>query len=252
MRVAAFAAACSLLSGCVLGDKEDPGGLPHRDLAATPQSLAPLASLPPGVSPSASAASPGATGGATIRPSGATTSAPGPVIGRPSRTGGPTAGAGAPYRLAGSTTDRTNDAEGTEPPYADLVAVTVEDNGTDARVTVVFAGDVPARLAADETMGVGVDFFRSVGQVESDYQLFADGQPEGWFAYLDTPKGFVRYPGRFGVGGARVEFTVPWSALGSPASGRFSAYADWTRDTTPANAFSEDHAPDLGTASFSR
>lgn len=245
-----------LLTGCVLGDKEDPGGLPHRDLAVRPESLPPLASIPAAPSsppPSASGgATPGATGGATVSPTSGAPSAPGATAGGPSPTGGATAGPGTAYRVVGSTTDGTNDVEGSGPAYGDLVAVTVEDGGGNARVTVVFRGDVPARLPAEETMGVGVDFFRSAGQVESDYQLFADGQPEGWYAYLQTPEGFVRYPGRFGVGGRRLEFTVPWSALGGPSSGRFSAYADWTRDESPVNAFSEDHAPNLGTASFSR
>lgn len=243
-----------LLTGCVVGDKEDPGGLPHRELAVRPESLPPLPSVPIATaSVSASGgATPGTTGGATVRPSAGGTSAPGATAGGPSPSGAATAGPGAPYRVVGSTTDGTNDFEGSGPAYADLAAVTIEDDGTNARVRVVFHGDVPPRLPADETMGVGVDFFRSVGQIESDYQLFADGQPDGWYAYLQTPKGFVRYPGRFGVGGRRLEFTVPWSALGGPASGRFSAYADWSRDTTPVNAFSEDHVPNLGTASFSR
>ena len=243
-----------LLTGCVVGDTDDPGGgKPRRDLAATPESLAPLPSSPTSAS---GAPSPGTSGGATVRPSPGATTAPGATIG-PGSTASPTGGGatfqpGPPYRRVGSTSDGTNDTEGSGPAYSDLVSVTVEDDGTNARVTVVFRGDVPARLPADETMGVGVDFFRGVTQIESDYQLFADGQPDGWFAYLSTSKGYARYPGRFGLGGRRLEFTVPWSALGSPRSGYFSAYADWTRDTTPANQFSEDHAPNLGTASFSR
>jgi hypothetical protein len=188
-------------------------------------------------------------------PSGATSTAPGATLGGPAATptpGGATLRPGPPFRQVGSAPDGTNDAEGAAPAYGDLVGVTVEDDGTNARVTVTFRGDVPARLAADETMGVGVDFFRSGTQVESDYQLFADGEPDGWFAYLQTPKGFVRFPGRFGVGGRRLEFTVPWSSIGSPSSGRFSAFADWTRKGTAVNSYSEDHAPNLGTAPFTR
>lgn len=158
----------------------------------------------------------------------------------------------APYRPAGSASDARADAGATTPAYADLVAVTVEDDGTNARVTVRMAGTVPAAMPPNETAGVGVDFYRNAVQTESDYQLFADGEPDGWFAYLQTPKGFVRYPGRFAVGGDRLVFAVPWSALGSPASGRFSAFSDWTRSATPTNRSGEDHAPDLATAPFSR
>lgn len=246
--------AAALLTGCVSGDTKDPGGRPHRDLAVRPESLPPL---PPGALPSAAAtsAAPGTSGSTTPRPpTGVASSAAGTT--GPSATAAPSTptGSAAPFRRVGETADRTNDTEGSGPPYADLVAVTIDDDGTNARVTVAFDGNVPARLPADETMGVGVDFFRSATQIESDYQLFADGQPEGWFAYLQTPGGkFVKYPGRFGVGGNRIEFVVPWSALGSPASGLFTAFADWTRDGgTLNNPFSEDHVPNLGKASFSR
>lgn len=249
-----LAAAC-LLAGCVRGDTTDPSGSPRRELAATPESLPPLAS-PMASSPSASARPTGP--GATIRPSGAgaTTPPSGATIGPPA-TSRPPSGAtirpGAPYRSVGSADDRANDAEGDPPPFADLASVTIEDDGSNVRVRVWFHGDVPTRLAAEETMGVGVDFFRGATQIESDYQLFADGQPEGWFAYLQTPKGFVRFPGRFGIGGRRLEFVVPWSAIGSPSSrGYFSAFADWSRDEAPVNRFGEDHVPNLGKASFTR
>ena len=259
MRAAALGAALLLLAGCAFGGDDAPSDGPRRDLAASPESLPPLApvvtsptggaTLGPGRPGASSGASAGAS--ASVRPGG-----PGATF-RPGRSASPTgAGAtlrpGAAYRAVGTAADGTGDTEGSGPAYADLVGVTVEDDGTNARVTITFAGDVPSRLPAGETMGTGVDLYRSPTQVESDYQLFADGQPDGWFAYLQTPKGFVRYPGRFGIGGRRIEFVVPWSALGSPSSGAFSAFADWTRDATPANAFSEDHAPNVGNARFTR
>ena len=187
-----------------------------------------------------------ATGPAAVATSSGATRAPG--------TTAPTRGSArpaAPFRVAGTTTDSGGDA-GTPTPYADLTAVTVEDDGWNARVTVRFAGDVPSRLPGDEVLGVGVDFYRSAAQLESDYQLFADGQPDGWYAYLHTPDGFVKYPGTFGVGGNRLVFTVPWNALGGPRSGTFSAFADWTRAATPTNLSGEDHAPDVGTAAYAR
>lgn len=211
----------------------------------------------------AASGSPGATGStrpsgtasASTRP-GASGSVPPGASSRPpngTTSAGPTGGPGAaPFHQAGTTSDGRRDAGAVTPGYADLRTVTVEDDGTNARVTVTFDATVPATLPADETMGVGVDFFRTTAQIESDYQLFADGEPDGWFAYLQTPKGFVRYPGTFGIGGRRLVFTVPWSALGSPRSGAFSAFADWTRDTVPTNVSGEDHAPNLANARFTR
>lgn len=263
-----MAAVALLLTGCVAGDTTDDGGGPRRDLAAKPSSLPPepppvVGTPSPGGSASGRPASPGASSGgagssASARPSAGASGAPGGSVAAtasasaPSGGGGPGPGPGAPYAQVGRATDKARDPGAGVPGYGDLVAVTVEDDGTNARVTVTMNADVPLRLSAEETMGVGVDFFRSAAQVESDYQLFADGEPDGWYAYLQGPKGFVKYPGTFGVGGRRLVFTVPWSALGAPRAGRFSAFADWTRTAIPSNQFGEDHAPDLGTAAFTR
>jgi hypothetical protein len=132
------------------------------------------------------------------------------------------------------------------------VRVEIADNGDYARFTVTMAGALPDRVPAGQTYGVGVDLFRTITQVESDYQLFLDGGSDGWFAYLSNGKRYVHYPGTLGIGGTRIVFTVPWSSLGDRTSGRFSAFADWAKERTGDNEFSEDHAPDLGSAAYSR
>ena len=242
-------AACVLLTGCVTGSREEPSSEPRRDLAATPQSLPPAAD--PTASPTASRT--GSTSPGSSLPPGASSA---PATGaRPTASGASQAGSSAPaapFRLVGTREDRAGDAGSQTRGYADLTSVTIEDDGTNARVTMRFAAAVPARLPADETMGVGVDFYRTALQTESEYQLFADGQPDGWYAYLHTPRGFVRYRGTFGIGGNRVVFTVPWSALGSPSRGDFSAFADWTRTATPSNQAGEDFLPDIGHATYAR
>jgi len=242
-----------VLTACTTPAGDEPDGKPRRDLAATPQSLPPQPSGSASATarPSGSASgtpSPGSTGAAAstapTRPGASGTVAP---------TAGPTSGApAAPFHEVATRSDRQRDAGAAVAPYADLVSVAIEDNGTDARVTIRVAGAFPSRMPADETLGIGVDFFRSRTQLESDYQLFVDGQPDGWFAYLHTPRGFVKYPGTFGIGGDRMVFTVPWSSLGSPQSGAFAGFADWSRVATPANVYGEDHAPDLGNAGYAR
>jgi hypothetical protein len=246
-----------VLAGCTTSHQDEPAGGPRRDLAGRPESLPPdVATTGPPASGSPGATTstgPSGSASASVRPgaSGSVPPASRPLSGATSAgpAGGPPA---APFHQVGTTSDGRRDAGAATPGYADLRTVTVEDDGTNARVTVTFDTSVPGTLPADETMGVGVDFFRSAAQIESDYQLFADGEPDGWFAYLQTPKGMVRYPGTFGIGGRRLVFTVPWSSLGSPGSGSFSAFADWTRDTVPTNVSGEDHAPNLGTARFTR
>jgi hypothetical protein len=150
--------------------------------------------------------------------------------------------------------DGAGDAGLGAPAYADLRSVTLADNGTSLRVTVVMKGALPAKTAAGESMGIGVDLYRAAVHRESDYQLFADGEPDGWFAYLDTPKGFVRYPGTFALGGATLVFTVPWASVGNPRTGRTSAFADWSQQSSAAtgNPSSNDFVPTLGTTDYSR
>jgi hypothetical protein len=152
------------------------------------------------------------------------------------------------------------DARGDEgldgPAYADLRQVVIEDDGTSARVTVTLDGALPARPVSRESLGIGVDLYARTAQAEGDYQLFAEGGPDGWFAYLETPRGFVRYPGTFAVSGTRLVFTVPWQSLGSRTSGALSAFADWTQGgragTLGGNASSRDDAPAVGTRAWSR
>ena len=155
----------------------------------------------------------------------------------------------------GATTDFSHDADPSAPGYADMTAVTIEDNGDEARVTVDVDGSLPTQLADGEVMGIGVDLYRqgNAGR-ESDWQLFADGESTGWYAYLQTTRGFVRYPGTFALGGNRVVFTVPWSSLGGSRSGTFTAFVDWTRrsSSVTGNDGSNDFAPLAGRATYSR
>ncbi|MDQ1694778.1 MAG: hypothetical protein QOJ03_131 [Frankiaceae bacterium] len=150
--------------------------------------------------------------------------------------------------------DPRQDAGLDAPAYADLRAVTLADNGESLRVTLTLNGALPTRAADGETLGIGVDLYRPGSGRESDYQLFADGEADGWYAYLDTPRGFVRYPGTFGMGGGRIVFTVPWSSVGQPRAGRFSAFVDWSRrsNALTGNKASNDYAPAVGTKTYSR
>jgi len=153
-------------------------------------------------------------------------------------------------------TDASGDQGLDGPTYGDLREVRIEDDGTRARVTVTMGGALPAHPVSRESLGIGVDLYGRTTQTESDYQLFADGGPDGWFAYLETPRGFVKYPGTFALSGARLVFTLPWSSLGSRTSGAFSSFADWTQGgkagTLGGNASSRDDAPALGSKAWSR
>jgi hypothetical protein len=145
--------------------------------------------------------------------------------------------------------DGSGDAGLQAPDYADLRAVTILDTGQRVRVVVDLGGGIPKRLGDGEVMGLGVDLYRRTNS-ESTYQLFADGSSEGWFAYLQTPEGFVAFPGAFQVGGSRMAFTVPWSAV--RGSRQVRTFVDWSQRAVPLNRVGQDAAPNSGTAPIAR
>lgn len=140
-----------------------------------------------------------------------------------SEPAGPTA---AGDRVLVSADDRRGD-HGLGADYGDLTGFGVVDTGDAARLTVTVAATIPARLADGEVMGVGVDVYRTDDR-ESDYQVFLDGGSDGWVAYLQTPRGFTRFPGSFSLAGNRLVVTVPWSALGGERDASVAAFVDWT------------------------
>jgi hypothetical protein len=252
-------ATAALVSGCAAaGGVPETSDTPRRDLAETPASLAPTA-----VSDGNSGKSrPGSSQSTDPTTDGGTT--PGSDTGPDGDTGGadrgdgdssvPAAPAG-PFRTFATMTDGRGDTGLERPPaYADLRTVTLQSNGVDLRVIASVDGTLPQHVGTDEVMGIGVDLYPERNQRESDYQLFVDGQPEGWYAYLQTPRGFVRYPGTFGLGGNRLVWTVPLSSVGNPTVGRFSAFVDWTREASglTGNKASNDYAPVLGTTPYRR
>ena len=131
---------------------------------------------------------------------------------------------------------------GAGPSYADLVSLTLEDDGTSLRVSVELGDTVPALLADGEVQGVGIDLFRSRAD-ESDFQVFLDGGSGGWRGFLQTPRGFVRYPGTLSVTGSMLVTVIPWTELGGRADAQVSAFADWSDDGGRSSADTVDRGP---------
>jgi hypothetical protein len=116
---------------------------------------------------------------------------------------------------------------GNGPGYADLAAVTFRERGDDLGVSVTMRSVVPGTLADREVQGVGIDLFRSSSD-ESDYQVFLDGGRHGWRAFLQTPDGFVDFPGTFAVERRTLHVTVPWQAVGGRERAEVSVFVDWS------------------------
>ena len=149
------------------------------------------------------------------------------------------------FRALGGASDARGDVTGDSPRYADITELLIESNGPRARVTVAVAAAIPDALASGEVQGVGIDFYRSE-DVESDYQLFIDGDDEGWRAFLQSPEGVIEYPGSFGVGGRVFVLEIPWESLGGRRPARVNMFVDWSQRDTPLNRVGSDRAPDEG------
>ena len=141
--------------------------------------------------------------------------------------------------------DRPGDASGDAPAYADVDRVVIDSNGATARVSLVFAGNLPPVLADGEVQGIGVDFYRSGGR-ESDFQLFADGGYKGWRAFLHGPEGVVPFQGTFRVGGNVMVFEVPWASVGGTDPADVTVFSDWSQERALINAVGNDRAPNSG------
>jgi hypothetical protein len=165
--------------------------------------------------------------------------------GPPNASEAPSSGA---FRMRMNASDRAGDRAMGAPPYADLVSVVIESDAKDLRVSVSVASNLSAALNAGEVMGIGVDLYRDNRSRESDYQLFAEGSQDGWYAYLQTPDGFVQYPGTFRLGGQHVLFQVPLQSVDGLSARAASTFLDWSERGVVVNAASSDRAPDSGRA----
>jgi hypothetical protein len=229
--------ALGLLSGCAVGAEEiaSAGPEPRAELAEKAEVAAENAAraIPPrpgGRERPAAAASddkadgPGSTGGAGADGEYAGLDALGSGQtgpGSPS-SGGPDASwAG----LAGLEDPAADHGNG--PRYADVTAVAFRERSDQLGVSVTMSSVVPGALADREVQGVGVDLFRSSSD-ESDYQVFLDGGRHGWRAFLQTPDGFVDFPGTFAVERRTLHVTVPWQAVGGRERAEVSVFADWS------------------------
>lgn len=244
--LSALSALLLLGGGCAVGggDGEKASPEPRPELAekAAPldPALAPTTSSVPGSGAATTTTSRGTAGGraTTTSVAGATTTA------APGRTSAPPG-----IRSLATVEDGTGDAGVGTPAYGDFVAIAFgeTDDGKDLQVIVDVAAAFPTPLAEREVVGIGIDIFRTNPAGESDYQLFADGGVHGWRAFLQTPDGFVEYPGTFSMGGARLVFEVPWTSVGGRRGFATAAFADWSDAARTLTRDGQDAAPNLGT-----
>ena len=225
-----------LLAGCAVGGKvEGTSPEPRTELARTAEIAAanrgqmPAGDHAPDSSLRDAGVGSGGVGSGGKSAGGVETSAPakggrGP---RQSAATGPGASTtSADWKRLASLDDAVGD-HGDGPGYADLTQVRYTERDGLLATTITVASVIPGQLANREVQGVGIDFFRSSSD-ESDYQVFLDGGVDGWRAFLQTPDGFVEFPGTFAVRGRTFEVAVPWTAIGGREDAKASAFIDWS------------------------
>lgn len=256
-RAAGGLLAATVLAGCAVGGGatgQGPSSSPRPDLAARAEVAARNLELAPGGAPADAPADNRSAGGRGRQagrsgpgggtPSGGPGAAPGSASGEQAAPATAETGAGAGGGTWSSVLDVHDPSadQGAAPAYADVVATTFEDDGRHLRVTVRLDGAVPGRLADHEVEGIGIDLFRENLQ-ESDYQVYLDGGAHGWRGFLQTPQGFVRYPGTLELAGRALTATLPWSSLGGRRDGQVSAFVDWSDGSGRAGSDQVERGP---------
>src|SRR5437764_5798361 len=133
---AAIATALAFTSACAAaGGHPATSETPRRDLAARPAPLPAASGVPGSASASPNGRSVSPVPGTTAPGSGPASAPPGST---PGRSSGP--GSTAPFSTVVTMPDAAGDAGLGAPAYADLRSVTLADNGTSLRVTVVMNG----------------------------------------------------------------------------------------------------------------
>lgn len=227
----------AVLAGCAQPEAA-PTPQPVPELAVEPsvtdQEAAPLIRAAPPTPGASATDAPRASPAPTATPAdGDDAPAPEP---QPTRT----AAGGQPAPIAPvvllSVGDRASDHGPEGPDWTDLTAVELAELGNDLRVTLQFAGALPSTPAEGEVPLIGVD----IGTGDDGYQLFIEGGGQSWEAYLQTPQGFVEYPGTFRLGGRSIVLQVPFNAVGSPTRAPVTVFVEWSRDRLVLNATSQD------------
>lgn len=194
--------------------------------AASPSAVpvpSPAASVPSATASTSPAATPTAEPTPTSEASPDVVASPAEPMESEDRQDPPTTSTEPVVLLAVSDTTGDHGARG--PAWADLTAVEFVEIGNDLRVTLRFDGELPAAPPEGEVPLVGVN----IGN--DGYQLFVEGGGQAWAAYLDTPEGFVAYPGTFELAGSAMVLQVPFNAVGSPTRADVTAFVEWSRDS---------------------
>lgn len=129
----------------------------------------------------------------------------------------------------------------------DLTQVEASADGTDLRVTLTMAGDVPPKIASTSQKLNYIVVIEADRSGDFDYSLIVTNLETGVWSvgYTEWPTGVAHtdanFPGTFQVLKNQVTFTISLSAIGSPASLRMSAITKLA--DKDGNIVAQDQAP---------
>ena len=69
---------------------------------------------------------------------------------------------------------------------------------------------------------------------------------------MQTPRGFVEFPGTFALDRELIVITVPWSSIGNIERGEASVFVDRSDASTEPVRYSEDFLPESDRIAFTR
>lgn len=154
-----------------------------------------------------------------------------------------------PATASATVTDPAGDTQssGETPPYTDIVEAGIRGHGRTVRLISTFRGAVPSRMSDGRTIMSVETTIRRSGRT---YSVYADGDDDGWTAYISSRGETRRLEDAFSVSGATTRLEVPWTMIGGPGKLRWSASSSWTRTTLTDTYYAFDSAPEDSRARY--
>jgi hypothetical protein len=156
-----------------------------------------------------------------------------------------------PATESASVPDRTGDGEGSGevPAYTDIVGGAIEGRGRTVRLSITFSDRVPPAMPDDDTV---MSVETTIDRGGTTYRVYADGDSDGWSAYIARKGDSRALLGAFRIDGSRTIFDVAWGRVGGPGRFKWSVQSSWTRSTLTRTDFSFDRSPGQRMARFPR
>lgn len=154
-----------------------------------------------------------------------------------------------PATASATVTDPAADTQssGETPPYTDIIEAGIRGRGRTVRLITTFRGAVPPKMSDSSTIMSVETTIRRSGRT---YSVYADGDDDGWTAYISSRGETRRLEDAFSVSGATTRLKIPWAMIGGPGKLRWSASSSWTRTTLTDTYYAFDSVPEDSRARY--